>query len=388
MSTEKKERGLEGIREEIDAIDEEMVRLFVRRMRAADAVAASKRGSTKPVQDPAREREVLARVTKAVGPELENETQLLFTTLMSISRGRQRVDIDGEGEFARSLNAAIAETRDAFPTTATVACPGAEGGYSQQAVSAMVRVPSILYFRDFDAVFSAVEQGMCRYGVLPIENSTAGSVTQVYDLMARHDFRIVKAMKLRIRHVLLAPRGVKLEDVKEIVSHPHALAQCSEFLRAHQKLRSIPAANTAVAAEELAASGRRDAAVIASRECADLYGLDILERDVSDATSNYTRFILISQTCEVYADANKFSFMMSLPHRAGALSDVLVRFAAAGVNLTKLESRPVTGSDFEFRFIFDFEASPRDPAVIRLLSGLACDPEIEGFTFLGAFSER
>ena len=379
---------LEAIRKEIDEVDAEIVKLFVRRMKAADAVAAAKRGSGAPVLDPARERAILARVSKAVGPELENEAQLLFTTLMSISRGRQRVELDGDGAFAKSFAESMAAAKDVFPSTASVACPGAEGGYSQQAASALVRVPSIFYFRDFDAVFSAVEKGMCAYGVLPIENSSAGSVTQVYDLMAKHDFRIVKAVKLRIRHVLLAPKGVALADVKEVTSHPHALAQCAEFLRAHPAVRTLPAANTAVAAEALAKSGRRDAAVIASRDCAELYGLSVLASDVSDATSNFTRFILISRTGEIYSDANKFSFMMSLPHRPGALSDVLVRFAAAGVNLTKLESRPVVGSDFEFRFTFDFEASPRDPAVVRLLSALACDPEIEGFAFLGAYSER
>ncbi len=127
--------------------------------------------------------------------------------------------------------------------------------------------------------------------------------------------------------------------------------------------------------------------MIASRECAELYGLDVLREDISNITSNYTRFICISKKNEIYPDSGKFSVMMSLPHRAGALSDVLVKFSSGGVNLTKLESRPVPGSDFEFSFIFDFEASPHDPHVIKLLSGFAGDPEIEHFTFLGAYAE-
>ena len=380
--------GLDAIRHEINDIDDELIKLFVRRMEASEKVAEIKRTSSAPVQDPARERAILAKVAKAVGPDLENEASLLFTTLMSMSRGRQRAELAGDCGFAKEISDALASTPDGFPSAATVACAGMEGSYAQQAVCRLVHFPSIFYFKGFDDVFTAVEKSMCDYGVLPIENSAVGSVTAVYDLMARHKFKIVKAMKLRIRHVLLAPRGVKFEDVREISSHPHALAQCSEFLRKHPDVRAVPATNTAAAAAALASSQRRDMAVIASRECAELYGLDILNEDISDITSNYTRFICISKRTEIYPDADKFSVMMSLNHRPGALTDVLVKFAAVGVNLTKLESRPVPGSDFEFRFIFDFEASPRDPRVVKMLSGFAIDPEIEHFTFLGAYSEK
>ena len=376
------------IRKEIDAVDEEMTKLFVRRMACADQVAEAKRGTGKPVLDPGREREILAKVAERVGPALESEGKLLFSTLLSVSRGRQRAQLADDGMFAKTVAEAISATPAIFPSKANVACPGAEGGYSQQAAVAFVKFPSLFYFRDFESVFTAVEEGMCEYGVLPIENSTAGSVTQVYDLMAKHDFKIAKALKLRIRHVLLAPKGVKLADVKEIASHPQAIAQCAEFLKAHQGVRTVPASNTAAAAAELAKSGRKDAAVIASRECAELYGLDILADDISDTTSNFTRFICISRKTEIYPDANKFSLMMSLSHRPGSLADILIRFGAVGVNLTKLESRPVPGSDFEFRFIFDFEASPHDVRVVKLLSSLASDPEVEHFTFLGAYAER
>ncbi len=381
-------RGLAEIRGEIDEIDGELVKLFVRRMEASEKIAEAKRASHVPVCDPAREREILSKVAKAVGPDLESEARMLFTTLMSMSRGLQRAELAGEDSFAASVSRAIASTPDRFPSSATVACSGVEGSYSQQAVSRLVQFPTIFYFKGFDDVFSAVEKGMCDYGVLPIENSAVGSVTAVYDLMAKHNFKIVRALKLRVRHVLLAPRGTRIEDVREISSHPHAIAQCSEFLRGLPSARIVPATNTAAAAAELAKSGRRDVAVIASRECAELYGLDVLREGISNTASNYTRFICISKRSEIYPDADKFSVMMSLNHRPGALTDVLVKFAAAGVNLTKLESRPVPGSDFEFRFIFDFEASPRDPRALKMLSGLSLDPEIERFTFLGSYSER
>ena len=228
---------------------------------------------------------------------------------------------------------------------------------------------------------------MCRYGILPVENSSAGSVTAVYDQMVRHRFHIVRAIRQRIDHVLLALPGVAFSDVREVTSHAHALAQCSDFLHAHPAIRQTPAINTAVAARTLAASGRRDLAVIASRPCADLYGLSVVHEDISNSRSNYTRFLCISKDLEIYPDSRKFSLMMSLPHRPGALASILDRFTAIGVNLTKLESRPIPGMDFEFRFTFDFEARPGDERVLGLLAELSSDPEIEHFTFLGAYAE-
>jgi len=379
---------MESIRNDINGIDDELVKLFVKRMEASEKMAEVKRGNGKPVQNPARERSILSKVAQAVGPELENEARLFFTMLMSMSRGRQRAELAGECPFVKSIAEAVASTPERFPSSATIACPGVEGSYSQQAACRLVNFPTIFYFKGFDDVFSAVEKGMCDYGILPIENSAVGSVTAVYDLMAKHNFKIVRAVKLRIRHVLLAPHGTKLEDVKEISSHPHAIAQCSEFLHQLPGIKAVPATNTAAAAAAIAASGRKDVAVIAARECAELYGLEVIKEDISNTSSNYTRFICISKRNEIYPDSEKFSVMMSLNHRPGALTDVLVKFAAVGVNLTKLESRPVPGSDFEFRFIFDFEASPSDPRVVKMLSGFAMDPEIEHFTFLGAYSEK
>ena len=375
------------IRAEIDGIDRELARLFQRRLEIVGQVAASKLERGAPVSDPARERDILSRVTAAVGPEYENGARLFFSTLFGISKARQRTMLAGESPLVDRIRAAASKgTR--FPNRAVVACAGTEGSYAQEATSLMFPLPTILYFNGFEPVFEAVEQGLCPYGLLPIENSAAGSVSAVYDLMVRHRFHIVRALRLKVDHVLLAARGVKLEDVREIVSHPHALAQCGTFLKAHPKIKATPGVNTAVAAKELAASGRRDQAVIASRTCAELYGLDVVAEGIADAAFNYTRFICISKNLEIYPDAGKFSIMLSLPHRPGALNGLISKFAAIDVNLTKLESPPIPGMDFEFRFTFDFEAPPTDTAVLALLSELSQDPGIEHFTFLGAYAER
>ena len=378
---------IKNVRNEIDAIDEELVKLFLKRLEVTTQVAASKRERGAPITDPAREREIISRVTAEVGPEYENGARLFFTTLFSISKARQRLLIKGDSPMVESVRAAAAEGRR-FPTRAFVACCGAEGSYAQQATAQMFAAPTIMYFNAFERVFEAVEKGLCPYGILPIENSAAGSVAAVYDLMLKHKFHIARALRLKIDHVLLAPRGVKLEDVREVASHPHAIAQCKRFFLEHPQIRERPASNTAVAAKEVAASERRDLAVIASRACAELYGLDVIAEGVQDAAFNYTRFICISKDMEIYPDASKFSIMLSLPHRPGALNAIISKFASIDVNLTKLESRPIPGMDFEFRFTFDFEASPTDAGVLCLLSELASDPEIEHFDFLGAYAEK
>ena len=377
---------LQDCREEIDRVDDEITRLLERRLEVSARVAALKGRDGLPVTDPARERAILTRVTGQVPEDHVIGVRQLFTTLFGLSKALQRQRIGAGGALLEEIEKATTDER--FPVRAIVACPGVEGSYAQQATSLLFPIPTIFYFKGFEKVFEAVEKGMCPYGVLPVENSAAGSVASVYDLMRQHRFHIVRALRLKVDHVLLAPKGVTMADVRRISSHPHAIAQCARFLKAHPEIRVEPGTNTAAAAKALAASGARDAAVIASRACAELYGLDVIAEDICDAAYNYTRFICIAKDLEVRPDANKISLMLSLPHRPGALNGIIAKFAAIDVNLTKLESRPVPGKDFEFNFVFDFEAAPADPRVRALLAELSSDPEIEHFTFLGAFCEK
>jgi prephenate dehydratase len=235
----------------------------------------------------------------------------------------------------------------------------------------MFNMPGILYFSSFEGVFQAVEKGMCRYGVLPLENSLAGSVTDVYDLMKAHKFFIARSVKLRIEHRLLTVPGVALTEIREIVAHEQALRQCAPFLSGLKDVKLTPFANNATAARYVADSGRRDIAAIASARNASLYGLEPLEARIMDDGSNYTRFICISRDMEIYPGANRISLMASLPHTPGSLYRAVARFAVEGLNLLKLESRPVPGRDFEFMFYFDFEGSVVDQDVKTLLSELS-----------------
>ena len=243
--------------------------------------------------------------------------------------------------------------------------------------------PAIFYFSTFDAVFAAIEKGLCRYGVIPVENSTAGTVNAVYDLMRRHDFRIVRSVRVKVDHNLLVKPGTKLGDIREIYSHPQAIAQCSEFLQSLKNVKVIPCENTAVAAKMAAESHEPGIAALSSRACSKLYGLDILKSDVQDSGNNYTRFICMN--LEIYPGANRTSLMMVLPHEPGSLYRLLSRFNALGINLTKLESRPMPERSFEFMFYFDFDTSVYSPRFIQLMGELK--DLSEEYEYLGSYSE-
>lgn len=378
---------LDNIRKDIDSVDQKIVELLKERFALSQQVAESKRSTGMPIHDPARERAILNRLCDQAGPEYETEVRMLYSKMFAMSKARQRMHLHQENALVQEIRQALRDSRP-FPQRALVACPGIEGSYTQQATSKLFTLPSILFFNNFEKVFEAVEQGLCPYGVLPVENTAAGSVITVYDAMMKHKFHIVKSCRMRIDHVLLANPGVTLKDIQSVSSHPQALAQCARFLKEHSSWNVTPAANTALAAKKLSEDGSLNQAVIASRECAELYGLTILAENLADTPLNCTRFICITRNLEIFDNARKLSIMLELQHKPGSLSDLLNRFAVLEMNLTKLESRPIPGSDFQFLFTFDFEASPRDPKTLQLLDGLASDPQITHFTFLGAYDEN
>ena len=379
------ELNLQDIRGQLDQIDDQLIGLFARRMRLVSDVAAYKKENGLPILDSGRERQIINRVSLAAGEDLEHYAKLLYQTLFSVSRAYQARQLLPKSTLMSELERAAENVRPRMPERVTVACQGTEGAYSQKITDRMFEFADILYMNTFNDVFNAVEKGMCPFGVLPIENSTAGSVTQVYDLMEKHRFHIVKAARQRIDHRLLALPGVQIEDIREVVSHEQALRQCGAFLAAHPKIKVTAMENTAKAAAFAAASGRGDLAAIASQECAQLYGLETLSDAITDTGNNATRFICIAKDLQVYAGANKISLMLSAAHRPGSLYRLLSHISVMGVNLTKLESRPIPGKDFEFRFFFDIEASILDPAIRALMEQLKQDSD--QFVFLGNYEE-
>lgn len=376
---------LEEYRRKIDRIDEQLVSLFHERMDTAAGIAAWKKERGRPVYDPERERKKLLEIAASVPEDMQEYTASLYSLLFELSRSYQNRLLGTATELTRQIQNAIDNTPALFPADASVACQGVAGAYSQIACDRLFKRPSILYFSSFDAVFSAIESGLCRYGVIPLENSTAGSVNAVYDLMMHHNFRIVRSVRIKVDHSLLVNPGTKREEIREIYSHQQAISQCEKYLQGFPNARIIPCENTAVAAKIVSESGRRDAAALSSRACGKLYGLDCMDSSVQDMDNNFTRFICISKQLEIYPGADRTSLMAVLPHEPGSLYKLLSRFYALGLNLNKLESRPLPNRNFEFMFYFDLETSVYSPQFLQLMGEM---PTLcEEFSYLGSYSE-
>jgi chorismate mutase / prephenate dehydratase len=373
------------LRTQIDQCDAELSRAFVKRMETALEIAKYKRANGLPVLDPERERAVIDKVTANCDEAMAVNVKLLYNTIFDLSRTWQQRYIADETELTNHIQRAIEATPKVFPKRAVVACQGVEGAYSQLACDKLFALPSLMYCKRFEGVFQAIQSGLCEYGVLPIENSSYGSVNEVYDLMRKYRFYIVRSIRLKIDHRLLAKNGVKLADIKEIVSHEQAIGQCGTFLKNLKDVKITVFGNTAEAAQYVAASDRTDLAAISSPACAALYGLSVVSDTVSDSDSNFTRFICITKDLQIYPGANRMSLMLNVRHTPGALYAMIAKFAALGLNLTKIESRPIAGTDFEFMFYFDLDASVYAPEALQLLCELDAGPE--PFTYLGSYSE-
>lgn len=377
---------LEELRAEIDTIDDNLLQDFAQRMNVVGQIGLEKKSEGLPTLDPAREREKLADIVAKLPPEMEQYGYTLWSMLFEISRSYQSSLNPQPSALRKDIERAIADTQPLFPPAATVACQGVEGAYSQLACEKLFKHPQVMYFKTFESVFSAIENGFCDYAVLPLENSTAGSVKEIYDLMLSHSsFKIVRSTRLKVDHNLVAKKGTKMSNIKEIFSHPQAISQCAKFLDAMPGVKITACENTAAAAEAVAKSERTDVAAISSYNCVELYGLERLAADIQDRSNNYTRFICISKKLEIYPGADKTSLMLVLPHRPGALYQILGRFYALGMNLIKLESRPLPDREFEFMFYFDLETSVYSDEFIRLVDDL--DAICEEFQYLGSYSE-
>ena len=375
---------MKDFRAQIDEIDGGLIDLITRRFAVVRDIAAYKAKNNIPIDDPARERQKLNDLANSVGEELAPAMDALFSLIFDLSRSEQNRIFAGPSPIKSAIQLALANTPAQFPMRPLVACQGVEGAYSQMACERIFPSGSIMYFNYFENVFAAVEQGLCRYGILPIENSTAGSVNRIYDLMMEHNCYIVRSCRVKVDHCLLANPGAKLEDIREVVSHEQALAQSQAFIKSIGA-KPIPVKNTAAAAQMVHDSGRKDLAALSSRSCAELYGLNCLKASVQDAGSNFTRFICISKNLEIYPGANRTSLMMTIPHRRGALSHVLSRFKALDINLNKLESRPLANSDFEFMFYFDIDCSVYNDSFLRVFDDL--QGAVTTLKYLGSYSE-
>ncbi|MBQ7535476.1 MAG: bifunctional chorismate mutase/prephenate dehydratase [Stomatobaculum sp.] len=307
---------------------------------------------------------------------------------MDLKRARKeacRVELQVERFLRERIGEAIENTPKMFPDRAAVACQGIEGAYSQMACERMFSFPEIRFYKTFEEVFSAVEEGECRYGVLPVENSTAGSVRQVYDLMMTYRFYIVRSVRVKVDHCLLALPGTEKTCIREVVSHEQAIRQCADYLKGLGDVRIAACENTAVAARLVSKSGRSDLAALSSVRCAGLYGLSCLEECVQDQGSNHTRFICISGDLEIYPGSDRSSIMVMASRAPGVLNKLLSCFDSFGTNLLKTEGCPLPEENYNCVYYFDVEKSAAEKnfsGMIGEISGLC-----ERCEYLGSYME-
>ena len=374
---------IKDLRTQIDRIDDEMLRLFLERMEISEKVAEYKHANSLPILNRERERAILSEVMEKSG-NMDIYAYQLFKMLFELSKARQSELYAKPSSVKEQITKALDNAQDAFPKKGSIACQGVEGANSQAACDKLFPMGNIMYVKTFEAVFDAVSSGLCKYGIVPIENSSNGSIRAVYDLLQRKQFSVVRGTNLFIRHELLVKPGTKLSDIKEIYSHEQAIGQCSKFIASLIGVKIIPCENTAVAAKKVSECDNNYSAAIASHDCTKLYGLESLKDDIQDSDNNYTRFICIEKNTVIYAGANKISLIISCDNKPGALNSILTKLSAYGVNMSKLESCPVTGRNFEFVFFLELDASVKEDGIIPMLEDL--ERECQGFTFLGNYS--
>lgn len=375
---------LEEYRAKIDAIDAQLSRLFLERMEVTGQVGEYKKAQGIPVLDAQREKQVIAAKTALTDdPAGKADLAALYESIMAISRRQQRKLVREGNEdtgYARWLKAL--EDRRSPVERPRVVYQGEPGCYSEEAAAGFfgegVESKGLPWFDD---VFAALSRGEADYAMLPIENSSTGSIRQVYDLLARYDFSLVGEWQVKVEHCLAALPGVKLEDIKTVYSHEQGLMQCDKFLDTHRDWERVPVLDTAGSAKQVSETGDRAAAAICSRRAAKLYGLRELAFPINHNAANVTRFVAVSPKLELREGRDKISALFSLPHQSGSLHEILTIFAVQGLNLQKLESRPILGRGWEYLFFLDFTGdltAPGMDGVLHELSQLSADFRILG----------
>ena len=367
---------LDNLRDEINQIDKKLLDLFIKRMQISREVALYKQQHNLPVFQAGREDQIIEKVRDNSPDKLKNSSEVLFKNIMDISKCRQQQEI-----YKNSLEI----NGTAFPPAKPfkVGCQGINGAYSHIASKKLFPENDVQFFKTFEDVFKAVQSGEIDFGILPIQNSTAGSVSMTYELMRKYNFFIASTVAVKVTHCLCAKKGTDISEIKEVYSHEQALSQCSDFIK-ENNLIPVKYDNTALAGEFVLNSNDKVAA-ICSEEYAEMSGLDILNNNITNANENYTRFICISKDIYISENADIISVSLSLSHTPGALYRLLTKFSVIGLNLLRIESKPIASKDFNVVFYLDFSGSIKQPEVIEIISALKA--ELDYFKFLGNYSE-
>ncbi len=380
---------LDTLRQQIDQIDHELVRLFERRMAVTEQVGQYKQQNHIPVLDNRRQRQVLSdKAALLSDPALKSDVIMLYETIMGMSRRQQRrIVLEGAEEPNYARIRAAMETRREPVTAPTVVYQGEPGAYSEQACINFfgedVRAQGLSRFED---VFLALRDGTADYGVVPIENNSTGGIRQIYDLLAQYEFHLVGETTVQVEHCLVAPPGATMDTITHVYSHEQGLFQSEVFLKQHPAWEPVPYLDTAGSGKYVASTGDITKAAICSERAAAIYGLQVLARRVNFSAVNTTRFVVVSPRMELRPGADKISTVLTTPHESGCLHEILGIFAVNGLNMVKLESRPIPGKSWEYMFFIEFTGcltAPGMDGVLRELSQTAAD-----FRVLGNFKSN
>lgn len=367
-------KDIKELRKIIDAIDDEMIPLFERRMDVAKEVAEYKRAAGATVLQSGREKEVLDLAVKRLNnKEYANEARDFMTAVMDLSK-----------EVQLKTNPVEEKVRERRPfnKNARAGYQGTKGSYSNQAAAEIFGgVSNLRAYHAFEDVFKAIDGGEIDYGVVPLENSSVGSVVEVYDLLGKYNCFIVGEKWIRINHCLLGVKGAKVSDVKTVYSKAEALGQAHEYL-AKGGFNLVSYANTALAAEMVASKGDKSLAAVAGESAAKIYGLDVLAKGINSDRENFTRFIVISKTL-TDADADKVTVSFTLNNESGALYKVLRFFSRYGINMVKIESRPLKNNPGSYYFVVDLEGNCNSKDMIQALYYV--EKSTIGFKLLGEY---
>lgn len=371
---------LNQLRDSIDDIDSQILSLFMKRMDLCKGVAEYKKIHNMPVFQGGREQQIIQRIKDLTNdPNLENGTAALFTNIMDISKILQNRQLLSRG-------AEYSYTAPDFSGASRIGCQGTSGANSETAARLLFGNKQPVFFRTFEDVFAAVQSGDVDYGVLPVHNSTAGSVNSTYDLMTKYSVYIVSETIVEINHCLAAKSIIPVDKVSRVFSHPQAIAQCCDFLTGNS-LKTAEYGNTATAAAMVAESDPDDCiAAICSVDCANMLGLHIIAENIADCSLNRTRFVCIARNMQVMPESDAISVMLTIPHTEGSLYRLLTKFYVNGMNLLRIESRPIKDGSFDAVFYLDFSGTIDDPNVKALMNDLA--ENLEYFRFLGTYKSN
>lgn len=358
------------LRQGIDEIDRQIVELFEKRMEISSRVAGYKIQTGKKILDKGREEEKIRALKQMTDDDFNRHgIEELFKQIMSMSRKLQYRLLAEKGVTGRL---AFTQVENMGFDHARVVFQGTDGAYSQRAMETFFGEGVGSFHVDTwrDAMV-AIQEGMADFAVLPIENSTAGIVSEVYDLLVEFDNYIVGEQIIRIENALMGLKGAELADIRTVYSHPQALMQSSRFLAEHRDWQIMSIRNTAVAAKKVVDEQDKTQAAIAGKHAAKYYGLHILKDSLNDDKSNSTRFIVVTNQKIYRKEAKKVSVCFELPHESGSLFNILSHFIYNNLNMTKIESRPLEGRNWEYRFFVDFEGNLSGSSEKNALRGIA-----------------